>query len=181
MKKMLICLFIGGFAFAAQAADGVGTTSTSASAVRGEKKIGTYLAIGNPFPSIIGINAAYHVTPRIRATIGYGEIEVTTSVSISGTGVSSEKLKAKTYGVGADYMIMEGNFTPIVGLHGGYFDVSGKGSFSVQGLDKSTGLAYTNAGIDWVADNGFNFGTGVNVALLGSSGVSFYGNLGYFF
>lgn len=181
MKNLLVCLLAVGVGFTAQAEESVGKTSAAAGSVRAEKKIGTYLGIGNPFPSILGVNAAYNITPRIRATVGYGEIEVTTSMTFSNAGVVSEKLTAKTYGLGADYMIMEGNFTPVVGLHGGYFDVSGKGTFSVQGFEKSTGLAYTNAGIDWITSGGFNLGTGINVALLGGSGASFYGNIGYFF
>ncbi len=180
MKNLLVCMIVGVFAAGAHAEVGE-TRAAGGGSSRADNKIGSFVGIGNPFPSILGINAAYHITPRIRATAGYGEVEVTTSITISNAGVASEKVTAKTYGLGAEYMLMEGNFTPVVGLHGGYFDVKGKGTFSVQGFEKSTGLAYANAGIDWLTSGGFNLGTGINVALLGGSGASFYGNIGYFF
>lgn len=181
MKNMLVCLLISGLAGFAASAEDVGQTAAPASSAKPDKQFGAYVGIGNPYPSIVGVNAAYNITPNFRATAGYGEVEVTTSISFSGSSVSSEKITAKTYGLGLDYLIMDGAFTPVVGLHGGYFDVQGKGTFSVQGVEKSTALAYSNVGIDWIAGNGFNLGTGLNVALVGGSGASFYGNIGYFF
>lgn len=181
MKKMLVCLIVGLFTGAALA-DEAGQSRTSASATGHlDKPFGAYVGVGNPYPSILGLNAAYNVLPNLRATAGYGEIEVTTSMTFSNNGVTSEKVTAKTYGAGVDYLILDSSFTPVVGVHGGYFDVKGKGTFSVQGFDKSTALAYANAGIDWTADGGFNLGAGLNVALLGGRGANFYGNVGYFF
>ncbi|MGE4132965.1 MAG: hypothetical protein AB7F86_15090 [Bdellovibrionales bacterium] len=178
MKKVLICLLVSlGMASIAQA-ESVGQSSTS---VKETKDIGGYVSIGNPFPSLLGLNAAYNLDQNWRASAGYGEVEVTTSMTFSNEGITSEKIKAQTYGLGMEYLFLDTQVRPIVGLHAGYFSVSGKGKISIQGIEKSTGLAYSNLGLDWTTGGGFNMGTGVNVAFLGGSGANFYANVGYFF
>lgn len=145
------------------------------------RKWGTYVGIGNPYPSLLGLNVAYNVDSHIRASIGYGEIEVTSGITFDGNGISEQKTKASTYSAGADYLITDYQVRPLVGLRAGYFNVSGNGTFNVQGVSRSTGLLYTNIGLDWLAGGGFNMGAGLNVAMLGGAGANFYANLGYFF
>ncbi|MGE0529026.1 MAG: hypothetical protein AB7G93_03520 [Bdellovibrionales bacterium] len=145
------------------------------------KRFGTFLGIGNPYPSLIGINAAYQPTRDLRVAAGYGEVEVTSSISISSSGVTEKKVKAQSYALGADYLFMDTAIRPLAGARIGYFDVSGDGEIELQGFDKSTFHMYSNLGVDWISQSGVNVGTGFNVALLGASGVSFFANVGYFF
>lgn len=168
-----LCIVASSGAFAA---DGEIQTKAQSS-----KPWGTYVAIGNPYPTLLGINAAYNIDNNMRASVGYGEVEVTTSLSFNGSGFTQEKLKAQTYAAGMDYLFLDTAIRPLVGLHAGYFSVSGKGTFEIQGLSKSTGLLYSNIGLDWLTSGGFNLGTGFNVAIAGGRGINFYGNIGYFF
>lgn len=175
--KVIIALMIG-LGLAQQAFGAVGESRTE---IIGNKKVGTYLGLGNPYPSLIGINGAYNIDKNMRAVVGYGEVEVTTSVGFGANGFTESKVKAQTYTAGMDYLFLESSFRPVAGLRLGYFNVSGDGTFSVQGIDKSTMLIYSNVGLDWVADSGLNLGTGFNVAMLGGRGANFYANVGYFF
>lgn len=145
------------------------------------KKWGTFVGIGDPFPGLIGLNGAYQVTPDLRVTAGYAEVEVTSSLSFDSSGVHEDKLKAQTYAVGAQYAFTNWAFRPNVGAHLGYFHVSGKGDFDLNGFKKSTMHAYTNAGFDYVSQSGFQAGLGMNLALINASGSGFYANLGWFF
>lgn len=145
------------------------------------KQWGAYASIGNPYPTLLGINGAYNIDNHWRASAGYGEVEVTTSLGFDGTSWTQEKMKAQTYAVGGEYLFLESGLRPVVGAHAGYFSVSGNGEFSIQGINKSTGLFYSNVGVDWTNGGGFNLGTGFNVAVLGGSGLNWYGNIGYYF
>lgn len=146
-----------------------------------ESKLGANVGLGDPFPGLIGLNLAYNLTEDIRITAGYAEVEVTTSISFTESGVASESIKAQTYGVGGQYLFTDWAVRPTAGLHAGYFSVSGEGEFSVNGFDKSTAHIYSNLGFDWIADSGFHAATGLNLAMIGGSGSGFYANLGYFF
>ncbi len=155
-----------------------GSVSTKAGP---EKKWGTYVAIGNPYPSLLGINAAYNATENIRAVIGYGEIEVTTSIGFSAAGFDEKKTKATTYTAGADYLFTDWSFRPSLGARIGYFNIEGDGDFEVQGFNKSAFIASGNFGIDYLGQSGYYAATGLNVAVVGGSGTGFYANMGYFF
>lgn len=179
MKNLLLLLLTvvaTGRAYAAAEIEGQSATSLAV-----EKPWGTYVSIGNPYPSLLGINAAYGFASNWRASIGYGEIEATSSIELTQNGITTQKVKAQTYGAGAEYLITDGRFRPLVGVHGGYFNISGKGDITIQGLHKSTGLLYSNLGIDWLTGSGINLGSGINVAMIGGSGANFYANVGYFF
>lgn len=167
--------------FAGALAETTGVSSTPAADVREEKKFGGYLSIGNPYPSILGLNAAYNINKDFRASLGYGEVEVTTSMTITNAGIVSETVTAKTYGAGIEYLFFNWPVRGIVGVKGGYFDVSGEGEFSINGFDKSTGYMYSNLGFDWISRGGFHLGGGMNVAYLGASGSGAYLNAGWFF
>lgn len=155
--------------------------SRTSTKLNAEKNIGVYAGLGNPFPSLIGLNAAYNVNENLRAVIGYGEIEVTTSIGFNGTSFTSSTTKATTYAAGADYLFTDWAVRPIVGARAGYFDIAGDGEFSVQGFDESMFLAYANAGMDYLGSSGFYFGAGMNASFVGKTASSFYANLGYFF
>lgn len=146
-----------------------------------ENKFGANVGLGDPFPGLIGLNFGYNLTNDIRLTAGYAEVEVTTSISFSESGLAAETVKAQTYGVGGQYLFTNWTVRPTAGLHAGYFSVSGDGEFSVSGFDKSTAHAYSNVGFDYIAKSGFHAATGLNLAVLGGSGSGFYANLGYFF
>ena len=159
---------------------GVQANSTRTN-VKNSNSLGTYLGLGNPMPSLIGLNLAYNLNPNWRGVIGYGEVEVTTSLSWNGNSFVSETTKATTYATGVDYLFTDWTFRPILGARLGYFKIEGDGEFSVQGFDESTFLAYGSAGFDYLSQSGFYFGTGMNLVAVGGSGSSFYANLGYFF
>ena len=179
MKRILLAMVLWASAVHAQtSAEGESRTTATPE----DRKYGAYLALGNPYPSLIGINAAYNIDDNWRASIGYGEVEATTSVAIDSSGnVSEQKVTAQTYSAGVDYLFLDTIIRPVVGARAGYFSVSGQGDFSIQGINKSTALLYSSVGADWLAKNGFNIGTGLNIAMLGGHGVNFYANVGYFF
>lgn len=149
--------------------------------IQNEKKLGGNIGLGDPFPGLLGINAAYNLSNDIRLTAGYAEVEMTTSLSFTNNGLEQKTIKAQTYGVGAQYLFTNWSVRPTAGLHAGYFSVSGDGDFSINGFNKSTAHAYSNLGFDWIAQSGFHLATGLNVAVLNGSGAGFYANAGYFF
>lgn len=155
-------------------------TQSSAEA-RTAPRIGVYVALGNPYPSLLGINGAYNFTPNLRGSLGYGEIEVSTSASINGQSLTVSKSKAQTYNLGAEYLFTKWAVRPAVGLKAGYLSVSSDGVFEIQGFDSSTFLVAANAGLDWIGKSGVYAATGLNLALSGGSGSGFYANVGYFF
>lgn len=181
MKVYLSFVAAAAFCFctAAHAASEEGEISTRAG--NPEKKYGLYLGIGNPYPTLIGVNAAYNISPNLRASLGYGQIDVTSSMNVSGGTVTSSTVSAKTYGAGVEYLFLETHFRPITGLHAGYLQVSGDGDISLNNLKKNSAFLYANAGFDWLTNSGFQLGAGVNVNVAGGSGAGIYLNSGYFF
>ncbi len=141
---------------------------------RMNNKIGVGTGLGNPFPSIFGLNFGYNVIDWLRLEAGFGELSVT-----SGTSSAS----VKTYGAGADFMMPGWSFSPLGGLHVSSVDVSKSAGaeLSVQGIDKSTTLIYAKAGFDWQSSGGFNFGAGAIAGLSGGSGNGSYLSLGWFY
>lgn len=158
----------------------MGQGSTSGSVER-ENQYGVNLGIGDPFPGLIGVNGAYNINKDLRITAGYAEVEITSSISFTESGLATETIKAQTYGLGAQYLFTGWSVRPTAGAHLGYFNVSGEGEFSINGFDKSTTHMYTNLGFDWIGQSGVHSAVGMNVAVLGGSGSGFYANLGYFF
>lgn len=164
----------------AQASPVNGSTSAKAE-TRSIPKIGVGLSIGNPYPSILGLSGSVQITDDLRARVGYGEVEVTSSISFSDEGVSSQSIKAQSYSAGAEYFFLPTKVRGVVGAHLGYFNVSGEGSFSMQGMSETSAFMYSNLGFDWLSSSGFNVGAGFNLAYLGASGAGFYLNSGWFF
>lgn len=178
LHRLAVSLVLLGVAGFQSSSFAVGKVSTK---VESTKKFGANVGLGDPFPGLLGLNGAYNITEDIRVTAGYAEVEVTTSLSFTENGVSTETVKAQTYAVGGQYLFTDWAFRPTAGLHAGYFSVSGKGEFSVSGFDKSTGYAYSNLGFDYIGQSGFHAATGMNLAFVGGTGAGFYANLGYFF
>jgi hypothetical protein len=142
---------------------------------------GVYVGLGNPYPTLLGINGAYNLDKDLRFSAGYGQIEVTSGIAVNGSSVSESKTTASTYGVGAEYLFSDWPVRPLLGLHAGYLSVSGDGDISLNSMKKNSAFMYTNAGFDWIAKSGFQAGAGIDVAMLGGSGAGFYINSGYFF
>lgn len=160
----------------ASAADGSSTAS-----LHPEKQFGASVGLGDPFPGLLGINVGYNLNKDIRLTAGYAEVEVTTSISFTGNGFESESIKATTMAAGAEYLFTDWAVRPVVGLKAGYFAVEGKGEISLNGFEGSKGYAYSNLGIDYIAQGGFHAAVGMNMALANASGTGFYTNLGYYY
>lgn len=182
VNRYIFAVLLGAQLAAAQhAGAAVGESRTSKEGAHAEKRAGVIVGLGNPYPGLLGINGAYNLDKNIRLTAGYSEIEVTSSITISGGSLVAETVKATTYAVGAQYLFTDWNVRPAAGLSAGYFRVSGDGEIDLDGFDKSTGLLTSNVGLDWIADNGYTMSTGMNMALAGGSGTGFYLNAGYFF
>jgi len=141
---------------------------------RASKKIGITTGFGNPFPSILGINANYHLNDFLKASVGYGEISVSSFESTA---------KVTTMGAGVDAFVPGWSFSPTAGLHASKVDVSNSGGaeLSVQGIEESTTMTYAQAGLDWQSQGGFNIGLGQVVGLSGGKGSGSYLNLGWYF
>jgi hypothetical protein len=179
MKSSLrVTIILAALLSVAQGATAATENSVSTSAGKAPRPYGGTVGLGSPFPGLLGINVHKNLTADWRATAGYSEIEVTT-----GFGPFVEKVKATTIALGAQRLFTDWAVRPVVGLHAGYFKVKAtKGAeIDMQGFDKSTALAYSNMGIDWTSQSGFNMGTGMNVGVAGGSGASFYANIGRFF
>lgn len=158
----------------------VGTVQTKISS-ESKHRYGAMVGLGKPYPTLLGLIGAYNLTNNWRASVAYGELEVTTGVNFNGNSMQTEKTTARTYGAGMEYLFLDLPVQGVAGLHAGYFDVKGKGKLKLDGFDSPTGYLYSNLGIDWITDSGYQLGGGINLAFAGATGSGFYINTGYFF
>lgn len=149
---------------------------SNAQSNRMEHKFGFHLGLlGDPFPTLLGLNLDYNVVDWARVTAGYG------SVSADVTG---GKLTATTFGAGVRAMVPNWNVTPVVGLSFASVSVSASGTAvtgDVGGFSASASHLYATFGIDYQAGIGFNVGAGYNLSLKSGVGGLPYINLGWFF
>ncbi|MCC6278344.1 MAG: hypothetical protein IT289_10570 [Oligoflexia bacterium] len=166
---------VGQMALAAEEA----TLKTSASEIsnRQKNKIGAYLSLlGDPAPTLAGLNAAYNVTDYLRLHAGYGEVKVTTSVSMNGNTLGSSEASMTTLGLGALTTVPNWSLTPVAGVSYSRVFTSGDGEFNVNQNN-----VYGTVGLDWQSEGGFNVGLGYNMAFTAKGFSNGYINLGYFF
>lgn len=157
---------------------GVSSMETSA---RTRNRLGSYLAIGEPSPTLIGINLAYNITDFLRASVGYGSLTVTSGISIDGSGtVTTSESKASTFGLGVRGFVPGWSISPTVGLHYGHVSYSGNPGLSVGGFNESGGHVYASLGVDWQAEGGFNAGLGFKQSFRSGIGSGVHLNLGWF-
>jgi hypothetical protein len=180
MAKRIFLAFLSlailSVAVQAASAAPVTTTATVASTPapleksnRGLKKYGLYLGfIGDPFPTLWGMNLAFNGTEFVRATVGYGQIAM-----------------IKTFGFGAKFMVPKRNLSPVVGINWAKvtvkIDDSDTSDDEVDGFSASGDHVYINAGIDWTSKGGLNLGGGYNFSLKADVGGIPYINIGAFF
>ena len=144
---------------------------------RTTKKYGAYLAIlGDPSPTVAGLNIAYNLSDFMRINLGAGQYSATTSITVDEKGNSSSSdTTVTTVGAGAKFMVPGWNFSPLVGINYSHVFVQGD-----EDVNVARNNIYTDLGADWQTQSGFNLGFGVNVALT-SNGISNpYLNLGWF-
>lgn len=139
--------------------------------------------IGDPFPTLVGVNVNYNALDFLRLTAGYGSISAT-GTSVSNGTVTNTELSARTIGAGARLMIPDMNFTPVIGASFANVTITGAASTASQevgGFSGSGSHVYVSGGFDWQAGNGFNLGFGYNYSLLAGVGGLPYVNLGFYF
>jgi hypothetical protein len=146
-----------------------------------EKKLGAGFSIGEPAPTILGVNAGYNVTDFLRAQLGYGSFEVTTGVSMNESGMQTTSTKATTIGGGVKGFMPGWSLSPTAGLHYSHTSISGDGDLEINGLKASGGMVYGSLGVDWQAKNGFNAALGYNLPFSGAASGSFFASAGWFF
>ena len=153
------------------------TTTPTEASNRQTTKLGAYFGVlGDPAPTLVGINAAYNMADYLRLHAGYGQIKVTSSLSSNGTTLASSETTMTTLGLGALAAVPGWNITPVAGLSYSHVFISGDGDFNY-----APNNVYTTIGADWQAASGFNVGVGYNLALTQKSFGNAYLNLGYFF
>lgn len=153
------------------------TTEPSA---RMSNRAGAYIGIlGDPFPTLLGVNLGYNVTDFMRVSVGGGRVSASIGDGV-GDGASAS---ATTFGVGTRFFVPGWSISPTVGLGAAYVAVSQSGglSVSVQNFNSSGGHIYGNLGVDWQMKGGFNAGLGYNLSFRSGIGGSPYLDLGWFF
>ncbi len=142
---------------------------------RMRRKAGVYLGVlGDPFPTLIGVNLAYNAFDFARFTAGLGQI----SASLGNASAS-----ATTLGGGARFFVPGWSLSPVAGLSFAYVAVSQSGgtAITVANFTTSQALIYGNIGVDWQAASGFNVGLGYNLSFMSGLGGLPYINLGWYF
>ena len=144
---------------------------------RATKRYGAYLGIlGDPHPTVVGVNIAYNVLDYLRASIGFGKISVS-SIGSSSDGFAVEDTSITTIGAAAKFLVPGWNLSPSATL--GYSHLSFGGLLADS--DYKTNNIYFGAGGDWQSETGFNVGVGLNVSMNGAAPTAPYLNLGMFF
>jgi hypothetical protein len=171
------------FPFTTYALEGESST-VAPSNNRQLRKLGFYLAVQDPAPTVLGTNVAYNLTDYARLSLGFGETKETTGMSFSSQGdstvVTTQEAKASTIGAGARFMMPSRNLTPTLGLHVARIEYSGTGGIEVGGFKESTTHVYSSIGFDWQAKSGFQASAGYNLSLSPSGHNSVYASAGYF-
>lgn len=159
---------------------GFAAESASQTSARVKNKLGSYLAINEPSPTIIGVNLAYNPTDFLRISAGYGKISVTTGISISAGGnLEATEASASTFGLGVRGFVPGWDLSPTVGLHYGLITYSGTG-LEVGGFTESGGHMYVTMGADWQTDMGLNVSLGYKHSFKSGIGGGFYLGAGWF-
>lgn len=182
MKKQMVMAFLALTAMVSVSEGAVGGGESVMSA-REDNKIGAYVAIGRPFPQLLGFNVAYNVNDRIRVNAGHGEMSIATGLSFDGNSLSVSEAKLTTIGLGAEYFFTDWAMRPTAGLAISQNNYSGpEGGLNVQGIGSSGTLLVANAGFDYQSQGGFNLGLGLQNVIAGNAtGGGFYLAGGYFF
>ena len=157
----------------------VGTSVHAADvSTRSERKLGASLGLGDPSPAVLGINLHYNVADFLRASLGYGNMTMTTGVSLSGSGLATTESSMTTIGTGLTAMMPGWSLTPTAGLHFAMVNVSGG---AINGFSGSGSHVYGTLGLDYQAKSGFNASLGLSQSLRAGAGGGLYLNLGWFF
>lgn len=143
---------------------------------RTSHRFGIYGSVlGDPFPSLFGINLAYNFTNFFRVNLGYGSVSAS-----SGTTT----LTATSIGAGAKLFIPHWSFSPVVGFNYTNVAISASGTvsgLSVNGISVSGAFTNMSLGFDWQTQMGLMLGGGYNFGLSGGLGGAPFFNLGWFF
>lgn len=170
---------VAGLLCSALAQAEVGTSSyTTEMSARSERKLGASLGLGDPSPAVLGINVHYNVTDYLRASLGYGNMTMTTGLSLSSSGLSTTESSMTTIGGGLRAMMPGWVVTPTAGLHFAMVNVSGG---TINGFSGSGSHVYGALGVDYQAKSGFNASLGLSQSFRAGAGNGFYLNLGWFF
>ena len=156
-----------------------GVSLQSAPSHRSLKKFGAYLGLGEPAPTVIGINIAYNLAEFVRLRAGYGSQTVATGINLSGLNLM--EASTSTIGMGARFFVPGWNLTPSAGLHWANVSYSGDGMTSVGGFTQSGSHIYSTIGVDWQAQSGFNAGLGYQFSFKSGGDSGLYLTAGWFF
>ncbi len=150
-------------------------SSETAASNRMLRKAGVYLGlIGDPFPTLVGVNLAYNAFDFARFSAGLGRVSATLGTS---------EASATTVGAGAKFFVPGWSLSPVAGMSFAYVSVSqsGAGTVSVKNFGSSAAHVYATLGLDWQAASGFNVGAGYNLSFASGVGGLPYLNLGWYF
>jgi hypothetical protein len=164
-----------------------GTANSSAVEMKGlsnrsANKLGIYLGVGEPAPTLAGVNVAYNVLDYLRLSAGYGKLTVTSGLAYNGnTGeLSTQESSITTMGVGARAFVPGWSLTPSAGVHFAHVSYTGNG-LAAHGFEESGSHVYSTLGLDWQAKSGFNASLGVAHSFKSDVGNSAYLTIGWFF
>jgi len=145
MKAIWNGLVAMGLLCSAMAQAEVGTSVHSADlSARSERKLGVSLGLGDPSPAVLGINVHYNVADFLRASLGYGNMTMTTGLSLSGSGLATSESSMTTIGGGLRAMMPGWSLTPTAGLHFAMVNVSGG---AINGFSGSGSHVYGSLGV----------------------------------
>ncbi len=148
--------------------------STLGMSNRMKNRAGAYLGlIGDPFPTLAGVNVGYNFFDFFRATAGLGQMSTT---------IGSFSASATTIGAGGRFFVPGWNLSPVAGLSAAFVSISQSGgtSLSVNGFNQSGFHIYGTIGVDWQTASGFNLGVGYNLSFAPGVGGLPYLNLGWY-
>jgi len=147
---------------------------------RSEHRFGLYFSIlGDPFPSLWGINLAYNLASFMRIDAGYGSVSATFPDALSAPTITLTSIAG-----GAKFFIPGWSFSPVAGINYTNVNVSvtgNLGSNTVYGISGSTSFLYSNFGFDWQTHYGLDIGFGYNLPFKAGVGGLPYVTLGWFF
>jgi hypothetical protein len=148
---------------------------------RSSKRMGVYVGVlGDPHPTLAGVNLAYNLSPMMRASVGYGKVTVSSAaISITDDGISGSSTEESmtTLGAAMKFLVPGMNLSPSATV--GYSHIALSDNLIIE--DYKANNFYLGLGADWQGESGLNLGAGMNLSMNGAAPSAPYFNLGYFF
>lgn len=146
MRQLVLCLLVCSQLLLA---------SPTESSMRMQKRFGVDTSlVGDPFPTLLGINANYNAWDFLRLKAG------------AGLTSNMDDVAGNTFAVGARFLVPSWDFTPFTGISLAFIQLDGHFREAAFGFPSGDTLyLYVPVGLEWQTKFGLHVASSVSMAL----------------